>query len=356
MLTVADIEAFVEEIAPPKLAFPGDPIGHLVGERTAGVDAVGVALDATTRVIGEAQQRGCGLLVVHHPLIYEPLRRLDPNADPVARCVWLLARAGISLFAAHTNWDMAEGGVSDALAASLGLTQVRPFGQDVATHEAKIVTFVPAEYAEAVVDAMAAAGAGRIGRYERCAFMSEGRGTFDAPADSSPFVGAPGERASVAEVRLEMVAPTEAAANVTRALIAAHPYEEPAYDVYPLAQRQAGAGRVGAAAHAPSAEAFAATIQDRLGHPVRVYGDRRRLLRSVAVVGGAGSDWLGAAARAGADALVTGEVRHHHGLCAEFYNMVVFEAGHEGTEQPGMDAMAARLRERFGETLRVERL
>ncbi len=353
-VTVGQIVDAVERWAPAGLAMPGDRIGLQIGDPAAPVEKVAVALDPSPATIEMAHEGGCQMLVTHHPLIYQPLTEIDPR-DPVGAAVWKLCRAGIALLAAHTNWDVADGGINDALAGALGLASVERFGEDAAISDVKIVTFAPANAVDALIDAMTAAGAGTIGLYQRCAFTGKGTGTFEPQPGSNPAVGAVGNREAVAEMRLEMRAPSAAMAAVEQALMKAHPYDEPAYDIYPLTSaRLLGLGRVGTLPEETTLGEFSLFVSKQLGSPVRYWGRADRAVRRVAVVGGAGSDYLDRAIGAGADALVTGEVRHHHTWAAEFHDVGLLDATHFGTEQPGVVALGKRIAQEFKDRLEVK--
>jgi dinuclear metal center YbgI/SA1388 family protein len=348
MPTVEEIARAIEEWAPLGLALPGDPIGLQVGDRSVEVERIAVALDPGIRELDACVQRGCGMLVAHHPLIYRPVARVDAS-DTVGDLVWRFARAGIAVYAAHTNWDAANGGVNDALADRLGLTDVEKLHAGPAEDFVKLVVFVPTAALEAVTDAMTSAGAGEIGLYRRCAYVSEGQGTFEPQPGAHPAIGQVGARETVDEYRLEMRAPAWALPAVERAIAETHPYEEPAYDVYSIkSSGRKTIGRVGMLASPKPVVDFVADVGTRLRSPVRTWGNVDRAVERVAVVGGAGSEFVSAAHAAGAEAFVTGEVKHHHGLDARFFGVALLEAGHAATEQPGVEALANRLSERFG--------
>jgi hypothetical protein len=206
---------------------------------------------------------------------------------------------------------------------------------------AKLVAFVPQAATQSVLDAVASAGAGEIGAYRRCAFWAPGTGTFEPQPGARPAVGEVGRREEVAEVRLEAVLDPSAKARVEQALLRAHPYEEPAFEFVAVETRSWPLGRVGSLRSPMSAGELACLVSGRLGGPCLVYGTQERIER-LAVVGGAGAEMWQAATRDGA-AFVTGEVPHHIGLEAADHGRTVIAAGHYATEQPGVEALAARL-------------
>jgi putative NIF3 family GTP cyclohydrolase 1 type 2 len=244
--TLADVVAIMEGLYPPSLAASWDAVGPVCGDPAQPVRRVLFAVDPVEVVVDEAIERGADLLVTHHPLF---LRGTSSVAATTAkgRSVHRLIRAGVALHVAHTNADHANPGVSDALAAALGLVDTRPLDPLPAPPLDKVVTFVPEAHAEKLLDALAAAGAGEIGDYARCAWTTAGIGTFQPLPGASPAIGAVGDVTRVDETRIEMVLPRAVRDEVIRALRTAHTYEEPAFDILELASwpGDTGTGRVG---------------------------------------------------------------------------------------------------------------
>jgi len=345
MHTVADAIAALDTIAPPELCLGNDPRGLLLGDPAAPLRSIGVALDITSDVAGEACRQGHGLLVAHHPLIYHPLRSLrstDPFPAPVvAQCL----SSGIAVACAHTNWDVVDGGVNDVLAALLGLQQTQPLKTTHGTALAKIVVFVPQTHAEAVRSALFEAGAGAIGDYDECSFHVDGIGTFRPLEGSNPFLGQIGKRESVAEARIEVILPARLADHVVDRARAAHPYEEMAHYVVPLTNQTdpKGIGRVGNLEDAVPADTFLDRVQIALEMPALRHTGVSAAIRRVAVCGGAGAEFLTDAVAAGADAFVTSDVRHHEFVDARERGILLVDAGHAQTETPGARELARRL-------------
>lgn len=347
-LTVADALKALNTIAPPHLALENDPRGLLVGDPSAPVTRIAVALDVTMPVAQEAHRRGAQLIIAHHPLIYHPLRAIRADEAHPGAVVLFCARAGIAVACAHTSWDVAPGGINDVLASLLGLTETRPLQTTCREALVKVAVFVPPDHREKVLDAMAEAGAGAIGDYDRCAFYFPGEGTFRPLPGANPYEGTVGEIERTPEERLEMVVPEQGARAVVSAMKAAHPYEEVAYDVFPLwnVATEYGIGRIGTLTDPLPAEAFLARVKDVLSFPeTRLAGPRDRLIRTVAVCGGAGAFLMKDALTCGADALVTADVRHHEFVDAEAHGFVLLDAGHAATETPGTRELARRLQE-----------
>ncbi len=259
------------------------------------------------------------------------------------------AGAGVAVAAAHTNLDVARDGTgtSDPAADVLGLVDRRPLTSELREDDRlKLVTFVPPDHTESVLDALADAGAGRIGAYERCSFRVTGTGTFTPGAGTSPFSGAVGEPAAEEEDRLEVVVPRRAAGAVVRALRAAHPYDEVAHDLVPLATgATVGFGWVGSLPEPRSLGELAEVLRTGLPAPhLRCGGDRARVVERVAVVGGSGGSLAGAALAAGADVLVTGDLKHHDALDLLARGLALVDAGHHATEAAALPAWIDALR------------
>ncbi|HUH06498.1 MAG TPA: Nif3-like dinuclear metal center hexameric protein [Egibacteraceae bacterium] len=346
---LGDWVALVDSLYPESDAADGDPTGLQVGDPQDRVTGVLVCLDVTEDILSDASAAGADLVIAHHPLLFRPLARLVPETA-AARLTLRAARAGIAILAAHTNLDVAIGGTSDPIAEILDLRDVRPLTPRPLSSSArvKLATFVPAEDTPAVLAALAEAGAGVIGEYDHCSFRVAGTGAFRPSGEADPSVGERGTINEVAEQRVEVVVPQSSIAAAVGALIEAHPYEEVAYDVYPLvevgADSRKGLGRVGDLAE----PLRLAEIADRLAHGLpspglRVAGDLDAMARRVAACGGAGDSLIPAAVASGADVYVTGDLRHHPTLDALTMGMAMIDAGHYATEAPAMRAFAEAL-------------
>ena len=354
---LADVIKVLDEAYPPRLAQSWDSVGLVCGDPDDALDSVTVAVDATPAVVDEVPD--AGLLLAHHPLL---LRGVDTVAasTPKGALVHRLIRSGRSLFTAHTNADSASPGVSDALAQALGLTVEAVLEPLTAAADLdKWVIYVPCENAEAVQAAVFAAGAGHIGDYSHCSWSVSGIGQFLPQDGASPAVGSVGTVERVAEDRFEVVAPARARADVLAAMRAAHPYEEPVFDIFALVRPpgDAGLGRVGTLARPEPLRAFVSRVSAALPETswgVRAAGNPDMPVSRVAVCGGAGDSLLAAAAGADVQAYVTADLRHHpadeHRRAS---NVALIDVAHWASEFPWCDQAADLLRSRFGAALPV---
>ncbi len=355
---VAEIATAVERLAPPDLAEEWDNCGLQVGDPAARVSRVLVALTPLPEVFEEAEETGADFLLFHHPLIFNPLKNLDTGAQPGA----LLARAvrgERAVYAAHTSYDAAPNGVSDALATALGLRGplrvVSPRGS-----LRKLVVFVPEENVDDVADALDGAGAGVIGDYTRCTFRTPGTGTFLPGERTDPYLGERGRLEKTREIRLETVVPAHAARRAVDAATAAHPYEEVALDVYPVDgyPQDCGYGRVGTLPESLTAGELRERVSDVLGSPARLVADpeQGRLIQHVAVLGGSGGSFIPEAASSGAGAYVSGDLDYHDALLAESLGLAAIDAGHAATELPSLEPLARSLAELVDVPVGVSRM
>jgi len=316
--TLAEVVGVLDRLYPPGTAESWDAVGLVAGDPAQPVRRVLFAVDPVDAVVDEAVAWGADLVVTHHPLL---LRGVHSVAATTFKGALLhrLIRSGIGLYNAHTNADAAPRGVAEALAAAVGLVDLEPLEplEPIAADALdKHVVFVPVADANRLVDALARAGAGAIGAYARCAWTTTGEGTFTPSADARPAVGRAGEIVTVVEARVEMVAPRRLRAAVVAAMRAAHPYEEPAFDVLELARWDGptGTGRVGRLAEPTTLRGFAervAAVLPATPQGVRFAGDPDARVTRVAVVGGSGDSLFDSVRAARVDAYLTADLRHH---------------------------------------------
>jgi dinuclear metal center YbgI/SA1388 family protein len=358
---VRDVVAAMDEWFPPGRAERWDAVGLVCGDPDDAVNSVHLAVDCVPGTVREAVVGGPALLITHHPLLLGGVTAVAADT-PKGALVHALIRSGSSLFVAHTNADAARPGVSDALAARLGLSDLVALEPIEEEPLHKLVAFVPVDRAAAMVDALADAGAGHLGRYDRCAWTGTGVGTFRPGATAAPAIGEPGRVEEVTEARVEMVFEPRLLNDVVAALRAAHPYEEPAFDVYarvPLPSG-GGTGRVGQLRSPITLGEFVSVAAAAL--PATVWGVRgagnpQARVRTVAVCGGSGGPFIEAARRAGADVYLSADLKHHAALEAvterDAGGMGLVDVAHWASEAPWLDAVAHALRDRFGTTVDV---
>ncbi len=347
--TVGMLADYLDQFAPPKLAAEWDNVGLLLGDRDAEVRRVQTCLTVTSDVVAEAIDERAALIVTHHPILFRPIQRVTTQT-PEGRALLELAQGGVAVYSPHTAFDNTVGGINDMLAQKLGLSGVSSLRTRGGIAQCKIVVFVPDNDLSSVSDALFTRRAGQIGEYRECGFRLEGAGTFFGGDSTNPTVGKKGRREEVKEWRLEVACPE---ANVDRALAAmrqAHSYEEPAYDVYPLRPTSAaiGEGRVGILKQRVSLSDFAKTVKRSLkAHSVQIVGSAERLVERVAIVCGAGGEFVTDAVAAKADVLLTGEARFHENLKAREHGLALVLPGHYATERFGVEELATRIQESF---------
>jgi dinuclear metal center YbgI/SA1388 family protein len=316
-LRLRDVTEWMDARYDPARADDWDAVGLVCGDPEQPVHKILLAVDPAPPVVEEAVSWGADLLVVHHPLLLKPVSSIA-TSTPKGRVVHTLVGAGCALFTAHTNADAPATGVSDCLARALGIVDPQPIVAAAGDGLDKLVTFVPHENAEALRRAITEAGAGSIGDYDSCTFTTEGEGRFRPLDGATPAIGRVGEVEVVAESRIESVFPRARRRQVVEAMRKVHPYEEPAFDVFELAELPGpstrGAGRMGRLAAPIPLRAFAEQVGAVLpptSHGVRVAGDPDRVVETVAVTGGAGDFLLDTVLGTAADVYVTSDLRHH---------------------------------------------
>lgn len=329
-LTTGDIFSILEEWAPISLAYDWDPIGLQVGSSKDPVKKMLITLDVDDRVVDEAIQHGVNLIIAHHPLLFRPMKSINLET-PKGALIQKLLQHRITVYAAHTNLDIATGGVNDVLADRLGLAETEVLVKTDEEPLIKFVVYVPNEYALNVQQAIGREGAGHIGAYSHCSFKTRGEGSFKPLAGAAPYIGEIDTITNVEETRLETIVPKKIVNQVVQAAMDAHPYEEVAYDLYPTENRgeQMGLGRIGKWTEESSVERVIDKVKEvfELSH-VRIAGPKRKEVRHVAIVGGSGEKYIHDAKRKGADVYITGDVTYHQAQEAEQLGVTVIDAGH----------------------------
>ena len=287
----------IEDWAPKPIAWEKDNVGLQVGSLRGEVKNILLCLDVNEKVVQEAIKKKCNLIISHHPLLFKPLKKIDTQKDKTSRIIEKLIKKDITLYSAHTNLDFTKDGVSFQLAKKLKLTNQK-FLVNLASNQSKLVVFVPLTHADKVAEAIHSAGAGIIGEYSNCSFRTLGIGTFKGSDKSNPSIGTKENIEKVNEVRLEILVNTYELNNVIAEMKKAHPYEEVAFDVYPLAIENInyGAGVIGELQKALSEKEFLNHISKSLKvKNFRSTKGAKSKIKKVAVCGGSGSDLLDSA-------------------------------------------------------------
>lgn len=346
-MKIKEIVCALERFAPLPLQDGFDNAGLQIGLTDVEVTGALLCLDVTEAVLDEAIALGFNFVISHHPLIFKGYKSLT-GRDYVERCMLKAIKNDIALYAAHTNLDNAQGGVSFKMAEKIGLTNVRVL-QPMEGTLLKLVTFVPHAHADTVRRALFEAGCGAIGRYDSCSYNLAGEGTFRAEEGTHPYCGEIGKLHTEQEVRIETILPAYLKATAVRALLKAHPYEEPAFDLYPLQNSwaQSGAGVIGELEQPETELEFLKRIKktfevECLRHN-RLMG---REIQTVALCGGAGAFLLPMAVRQRADVFLTGEIKYHDFFGHES-EILLAEIGHYESEQYTKELFYTLIREAF---------
>lgn len=331
-LTIGEVLKKLAEFAPLSLQETYDNTGLIIGDPETVVDRALIALDVTEAVLDEAVQKSCKLIIAHHPLIFAGIKKLTPTGE-VERSVIKAIKNGIAVAAWHTNLDNITGGVNTRIAEKLMLNNTAILAPRTGLLK-KIVTFCPETHAGQVRTALFEAGAGHIGSYDQCSYNTEGFGTFRAGEGTQPFVGTKGELHRESEIRIETVVPEYKLKAVINALLSKHPYEEVAYDVYPIENSfQAGAGIMGYLNEPMPVDGFLKHLKQIFGTPaLRHTAIHKKMIHKVAACGGSGAFLIKNALSQQADAFVTADIKYHD-YFESGNNMLLVDAGHFETEQ-----------------------
>jgi len=346
-MIIQDITSFLEDIAPAFLQENYDNAGLITGNARWQCTGIITTLDATEEVVLEAIEKKCNLIVAHHPIVFGGLKKIT-GRNYVEKTIITAIKNDIAIFAIHTNLDNVLSGVNGMIADKIGLMN-RQILQPKKDTLKKLFTFVPVEFAEKVRNAIFAAGGGQISNYSECSFNSDGSGTFKAGEGSDPFVGKIGERHTENEIKIEVIFPAWQEKLVCNALMAAHPYEEVAYDIIALENRldSIGSGLVGELPEMATETVFLTDIKEKFNLSViRHTALTGKPVKKVALCGGAGSFLIGAAIAAGADFYISSDIKYHEFFDADS-RLVIADIGHYESEQFTIDLLFDILREKF---------
>ena len=332
-MQISEITNYIESIAPLSYQESYDNSGLLIGNHSDEIERALITLDVTEAVLDEAIAGDFQLIISHHPLIFSGIKKINGNSE-VERCLIKAIKNGIAIYAAHTNLDSVIGGVNSKICEKLGLTNCQILSPQKGQLK-KLVTFIPTEYFAKVQHAIFEAGAGNIGNYDSCGYTLTGSGTFRGNEESNPFIGEKGQVHSQEEIRFETILPTHLLGNVVSALIKAHPYEEVAYDIYPLDNELAtsGMGMIGELPVPLTETEFLHLAKAKFKTKAIKYSPlRNKKVRTIAICGGSGSFLIKQAIHSKADVFLTGDMKYHQFFEAEG-KILLADIGHFESEQ-----------------------
>ena len=338
---------YLESVAPTQYQESYDNSGLLVGEKSTEVTGIIVSLDCIEETIQEAINEKCNLIVAHHPIIFGGMKRFN-NANYVQRTVQLAIKNDIAIYAIHTNLDnVYTNGVNTKIAEKLGLINTRVLRPKTNTL-LKLITFCPVDDQSKILEALFSAGAGHIGNYSDCSFSTNGLGTFKPEGGSNPSVGSVGERSNEQESKIEVIVPTDLQNQVITQLMSVHPYEEVAYEWYPIlnSNQFIGAGIVGDLPSPMSSSAFLNLLKKEMNLEVIKYTPISKNIKRVSVCGGSGQFLIEDAKRSNSDAYVTSDIKYHEFFDAED-QLMLCDIGHYESEKFTIDLLYDILREKF---------
>jgi dinuclear metal center YbgI/SA1388 family protein len=346
-MKIAEITSFLESLAHPSLQEAYDNAGLITGDQNWECSGVLVSLDATEEVIKEAKEKKCNLVVAHHPIIFSGLKKIN-GKNYVEKAVITAIKNDIAVYAIHTNLDNVLPGVNGKIASLLGLDNISVLSAKANTLK-KLFTFAPVNAAEKVRHAIFAAGAGNIGNYSECSFNAAGTGTFKAGEGTNPFAGKIGEQHQEPEIRIEVIFPSFLEKQIIQNLLAAHPYEEAAYDIISLDNIYSGigSGLIGELKFPQKETDFLHQLKEvfrlKVIKHTKLTGS---LVKRVAVCGGSGSFLIPKALAAGANFFITSDLKYHEYFDAND-SMVIADIGHYESEQFTISLLKEVLEQKF---------
>lgn len=346
-MKAAEVIDFLEQLAPPSLQESYDNAGLLVGDKNTEITGILVSLDCTEDVVEDAISQNCNLIVSHHPIVFSGLKRLN-GKNYIERTVIKAIKNDVLIYAIHTNLDNVIDGVNAKIAERLGLKNTRILHRKSGLLK-KVVTFCPTEHVETVRNAMFDAGAGSIGNYDNCSFNVDGNGTFRGNENTKPFVGKKGETHQEKEVRIETIVSKFMLNKVLQAIKSSHPYEEVAFDVYPLENswKEVGSGMVGELEYEVDALEFLKSLKTSMKtDSVRYTLPHKQMVKRIAICGGSGSFLLNKAISSRADVFITGDFKYHQFFDADD-RIIIADIGHYESEQFTIELLSDKLAEKF---------
>ena len=346
-MKIKELIKIIEDFAPLSLQESYDNSGLLIGSENADISSALITLDVTEEVLDEAINGRYGIIIAHHPLIFSGLKRLN-GSNFVEKLVIKAIKNNVAIYAVHTNIDNAGNGLNAILGRKLGLNNLKIL-KPGANSLKKLVVFCPVDHAESVRKAMFDAGAGHIGNYDGCSYNTEGLGTFRALEGANPYVGDVGKLHFEKEIKIETIVPDNKLGSVLSAMFVNHPYEEVAYDIYPLenVNENTGAGMIGELENELDTLEFLKIVKDKLKVKALKFNKPvERKVKKIAFCGGSGAFLINDAFRLGADVFITGDVKYHD-YFEHIGKMTIVDAGHYETEQFIKELLYELLTEKF---------
>lgn len=329
-ITVGKVVEIFEEWAPKHLASDWDNVGLQVGNLSMVVNKVLVTLDVTKAVVEEAIEKEANFIISHHPLLFKSLKRINLS-EPIGKVIELLIKHDITVYSAHTNLDVARGGVNDLLAEAINLKNTKVLIPEKEEKLFKLHAYVPESSLEVVDQALIKIGVGQMGEYKEGSFRSKGIGTFTPMEEASPHIGNQGVKEFVEEVKIQYLVPESLLKKAVRQLIKVHPYEVPAYDIIELTNQGEvyGLGRIGTLEERTTLKELALQIKEEFGlSGLRVTGPMDQKIKKVAILGGSGEKYYLKAKSSGADTYITGDVTFHQAQDASAIGLSIIDPGH----------------------------
>lgn len=329
-----DIIKLVNKMAPPYLIDSWDNCGLELGTEHKEVRRLLLALDITNEVVKYAIENEIDMVISHHPVFFNNIKKLTRD-DERGKMIYDIIKGDITVFSVHSNLDVCIGGVSDILADTIGLSNTEVLSKSYTEKLYKLVVFVPTEYGDKVRNAISEAGAGWIGNYSHCTFNLDGIGTFMPREGTNPFIGTYKNLERVKEVRIETIVRQNILKEAINQMLQAHPYEEVAYDIYPLYNKgvEYGYGRVGQLKQGIPLGNLGKLVKNKLNSTsVKIIGDINKEVRRVAVCGGSGGDFIKDAYNREADVFITSDIKYHQAQLAKELDLAIIDANHFNTE------------------------
>lgn len=331
-IKIKEVTDYLEFLAPQAYQESYDNSGLITGSPNWLITGILVSLDCTEEVIQEAIDRQCNFIVAHHPIIFKGLKKLT-GSNYIERTIISAIKNNIALYAIHTNLDNIHTGVNKKICEKIGLLNPEILVCKTNTLS-KLVTFIPKENTEVVLDALHKAGAGQIGNYSNCSFKTEGVGSFKPNENANPHIGSTLKQEFVEETRVELIFPTHLETHILSALRKSHPYEEVAHYLSAIHNKnqEVGSGMKGELEVAMEPLEFLNRLKASMN--LKVIRHTRLInqpIKKVAVCGGSGSFLLQDAIRAGAQIFITADFKYHEFFDAED-KIIIADIGHYESE------------------------